>query len=337
MGIYLQTKIKILNLNLQDSKYFLIEKFFLYYLILIFLFSCNPQNLLYVPFDKHTTDSIVSNGDTRFFTYFVPALINDDSLPLLFVLHGGGGYSNGMIYLTRLSDYAQKYNFIVVYPQGYGNRWNDGRNLPHSETDKRKTDDVQFLFDLNQFFRKKFSIKKNNVGIVGLSNGGLMAITLACNVKDGFTHFISIGGGMSQPQFNKCKPESPKKLLFISGEQDEVIPFNGGQAFTFSNGNKIDLGRIVPFSDTLNFWSNINQCKSNDKEIFTDSYSNAKDENTRFLFNQCMDNSILEGISLRNGKHNWPHGYYYKNESENGYLNNDMDATMQIVNFLLNK
>jgi len=51
-------------------------------------------------------------------------------MPLLIALHGGGGTGEKMLKLTNyvFNKLADKEGFIVVYPDGIKNHWNDYRN-----------------------------------------------------------------------------------------------------------------------------------------------------------------------------------------------------------------
>jgi len=298
------------------------------------IFSCATKQIVYIPVNKHISDSIRSGEDIRTFTYYAPTSSLDEKSPLLFVLHGGGGSDKGMMYLTRLSDLAEQYGFIVVYAQGYANRWNDGRSLAHSITDQRNTNDIQFLKDLRTHFITKFTIDESKIGVVGLSNGGFMATQLACKTNGEFTHFISIVGGMSEPTFDRCIPNKPQNILLIQGKKDPVIPFSGGQAFTHSNEGRVELGKIIPFHESLKYWSFQNKCTIYKKEKYIDAFSLNTDSNFHFKYLDCDRNTKVEGIAIENGDHSWPHGYFYQSKDKFGYLNEAMDASFKTVKFL---
>ena len=94
--------------------------------------------------------SLVHDGRTREFVYYVPTNLADPA-PLVFMLHGGGGSSNGVMEtLTegRWNELADEHGFIVAYPQGFQSRWNDCRNDdPTGSTE----DDVGFFAAMIDF------------------------------------------------------------------------------------------------------------------------------------------------------------------------------------------
>jgi len=53
----------------------------------------------------------------------------EQSVPLVFVFHGGGSAAADTMGLSRFNALADREKCIVVYPQGIGRSWNDG-HLP---------------------------------------------------------------------------------------------------------------------------------------------------------------------------------------------------------------
>ena len=67
------------------------------------------------------------------------------SLPLVLVLHGGGGTARQMERYTRFNRLADREQFLVCYPQGVKKNWNDGRGVDHIPAQRDNIDDVGFL------------------------------------------------------------------------------------------------------------------------------------------------------------------------------------------------
>src|SRR5690348_2090705 len=61
--------------------------------------------------------SIIVGGAARTYHVHLPPE-QTGALPLLFVLHGGGGSGVGMISLTHMNDLADREGVLVVYPDG---------------------------------------------------------------------------------------------------------------------------------------------------------------------------------------------------------------------------
>ena len=63
--------------------------------------------------------TIESGGIVRSYQMHVPARKASQALPLVLVLHGGGGDGTGMQSLTGMDSSADAAGFIVVYPDGW--------------------------------------------------------------------------------------------------------------------------------------------------------------------------------------------------------------------------
>src|SRR4051812_12250087 len=82
-------------------------------------------------------------GLDRNFHVFAPTnLSKSEKAPLVFVFHGGGGNGIGIEKLTKFSILAEKEKFIVVYPDGIGNNWNDGRTLQVLQAQRENVDEI---------------------------------------------------------------------------------------------------------------------------------------------------------------------------------------------------
>src|SRR3974390_3237775 len=73
-------------------------------------------------------ESLAFGGLTRTYRLYVPARPRDPS-PMILVLHGGGGSGGGqeLMMRQRFNRIADREGVIVVYPDGIGRSWNDGR------------------------------------------------------------------------------------------------------------------------------------------------------------------------------------------------------------------
>src|SRR5262249_28895202 len=64
--------------------------------------------------------------------------------PLVFVLHGGGGSAAGMEWLTKrgFNRLADRDGGVIVYPEGVGKSWNDGRSDTSATSARERVDDI---------------------------------------------------------------------------------------------------------------------------------------------------------------------------------------------------
>lgn len=95
-------------------------------------------------------------GFERGYLLYVPDSYNPQiPAPLLFDLHGGGGTAANTIKLTfgGFNKLADKHGFLVVYPNGLGKQWNDGR-VDILKEQFQDVDDVGFILEIVSRIKK---------------------------------------------------------------------------------------------------------------------------------------------------------------------------------------
>jgi len=70
-----------------------------------------------------------------------------EPMPVVFVLHGGGGTARQIERTTKFDDLAEREGFVVVYPESVGGNWNDGRGVEFMQAQRENIDDVKFVSD----------------------------------------------------------------------------------------------------------------------------------------------------------------------------------------------
>ncbi len=121
---------------------------------------------------------------------------SSDNFPLVILLNGwSGSYKqwNGIVDLKKLAD---KYNFIIVTPDGYYDSW-------YCNNTQRKNIQYEKFFteDLLPELFHKYKIDRSKVFISGLSMGGHGAITLFMKYNDLFLSAGSTSGILDITQF----------------------------------------------------------------------------------------------------------------------------------------
>lgn len=314
----------------------LVRKLYISLIMVSLSFFCKSLPSI-VPVKEHKLESISSDGIIRTFRYYIPKQIKEDRLPVVFILHGGGGTGEGMIYLSRMSEKADEYGFIAVYPDGYANRWNDGRKISHSLTDKRNTNDVEFFKDMVRYLDKEIPVDYNRIHAVGISNGGFMTQRLLCEAAELFSSGYSIAAVTSQGLKEICNPPPRKSIGFIMGTADDVVPYLGGTVSIPSdpspNAKKISAGDVVSYLESLEFWSSPFVCKEETKTKKRHLNKFWKRDIQYTQVTDCQSDQRVEGYLIPGGGHIWPNGFYYQNEKQYGYLSKDLDTREIVLQF----
>ena len=120
---------------------------------------------------------LVVDGTIRTYHLYIPGHIDTSKkLPLVIMLHGGGGTGQNMVRLTRFNDLAERDSFLVVYPDGWKKQWNDhrvGEKLPFEK------DDVKFISTLIDYMVSRHHTDPQKVFATGISNGAIFCFFLA--------------------------------------------------------------------------------------------------------------------------------------------------------------
>lgn len=279
--------------------------------------------------------SIKHAGLERDYRIHVPlAYDKNKSYPLLLVLHGGGGNSDSMEKFTcgGFNTLADKEGFFVLYPEGIDKHWNDGRKDVNYKAHRKNIDDVGFLSALIDRFAKIFNIDKKRVYSTGISNGGLMSFRLACEIPDKIAAIAPVTASMPTDLISSFSSTKPVSILIINGNDDPLMPWDGGKVGFFGVGN---LGTVLSTADTVQFWVKHNNCDPS--PIITPLPDVDPADGTkviREIYGNGNDGSEVVLYTIANGGHTWPGGFQYSPETAIGKTSKDIDANKVIWDFL---
>ncbi len=271
---------------------------------------------------------IMHDGLSRSYRIHIPAN-TDEFSALVLVLHGGGGTAEHMEEeLTKkgFNTLSDGHHFVVVYPDGIENRWNDGRTENNPVT---HVDDVGFLTRIIDDITGEFDIDAHRVFATGISNGGQMSYRLACETEK-TAAIAPVVSSFHEGLYCECSPSQPISVFLIAGTEDPLVPYDGGQITIFRKR----YGIAVSMNETVQFWVTHNNCSPTpiistlpdtdptDGCIVTSKEYRNGDKNTRVLF-----------YSIDGGGHTWPSGGKYLFETVVGRICHDFNACEHIWNF----
>ena len=221
-------------------------------LMLRFILITMSLNLAILSWGQYHTETEILNCDglQRSFEVFFPS--NDTgnkNIPVLFVLHGGGGNEKGIIRTThaRFNKLAIQEGFIVVYPNGYGKSWNDGGRDTLGIARKLQIDDVGFFDKMIKHLDSRYAVDRQNIFACGISNGGFMVQRLAFELSDKIKGIGVVAASMSVIQSRKTYPVNPVSVIFINGTRDPLVPYEGGDVTVF----KQKRGKVLSVEESI--------------------------------------------------------------------------------------
>jgi polyhydroxybutyrate depolymerase len=299
-------------------------------LIVIGLFFC----IGFSEAQTNITDSILFQGYYRtFITHIPPNYTGSDSVPLVFVLHGGGGTANGMISFSEFDLVSDTVGFIVVFPQGAvpassgGFTWADGRGTP---ADTAGIDDVSFISALIDHLNNYYEINNSKVYACGMSNGGFMSQRLAVELNNKIAAVASVGSTIDLSQVSTYQPALPVPVMLINGVDDLFVPFYGGPV----NGSQ---GYAISSFDLLDFWFQKNNCTGQIDSIqLPDIVTTESSTITKYYNHNCDCNSHIVLYKVNGGGHTWPGVPNFLYELIAGQTNEDIHASVEIWEFFNN-
>lgn len=275
--------------------------------------------------------SITVDGLERKYDVFLPSDHDiSENLPVIINLHGTTGNKTLERTLTEFVPIAEENKIVMVWPQGNvlptcnigpQNRWN--ANLFDSPND------VNFISDLIDKLIEDYNVDSKRIYVVGRSNGGFMAYTLACELSEKIAAVASVAGAMKNDTMNNfCNATRVVPVLEIHGTADQVNSYNG-----YSNCE----GDHASVDDIINFWRNKAGCSAEFNEhqypnINTTDNSTAK----RLTYKDC--NNYVQLIIIENGGHTYPgsrsfESHFQEYSNTLWPINFDIEASTEIWNF----
>jgi len=259
----------------------------------------------------------MSGGLSREYILYVPAgYTGNTAVPLVFNLHGYTSNNLEQLFYADFRPIADTANFLIVLPNGtldaQGNRfWN-------TFLSNSNVNDVGYMRDLLNYLQTNYNIDAQRVYSTGMSNGGFLSYSLACEMNDRITAIASVTGSMIQSKLTACNPQRPVPVMEIHGNADNTVPYNGLPSATF-----------VSIPSLLNTWAGFNNC-SPVPTIIQVPNINTTDGCTaeRQLYSGGDKGSTVEHYKINGGGHTWPGSAFTI-----GITNQDFSACREIWRF----
>lgn len=181
--------------------------------------------------------------------------------PLVIVLHGNTQEGRAMRERTSWPDVARREQFAVVFPDGLNHAWADMRSADERAAGGPPpgTDDVAFIVELTQKLILDGVADPKRIYITGVSNGGAMTLTLACQRPDLFAGAASVIMGMTESMTDRCRPSRHIPMLLMNGTADPLVAYDGGRG-----RGRVAVSSLLSTPDTLQFWRRANGCEPGD-------------------------------------------------------------------------
>jgi len=232
---------------------------------------------------------------------------------LVINLHGAGMNGPQQAGLTGYNAVADRYGFVVAYPDGIDASWADGRGA--SIPDRQGVDDVGFLATLIERLSRDFGIAPGRAFVTGMSAGAFMANRLVCDRADLVSAAAPVAGtlGAGLP----CAPSRPVSVMAVHGTADPVVPFEGGPMV--GRGGASDILSAPALAER---WREINRCPG----PLVDDPATTGDIDEMSAVG-CAGGTEVVLVRINGGGHTWPTGRFALPAAVVGPTNFAMDAS----------
>ena len=246
-----------------------------------------------------STRTLTYDGLERSYILYVPGSVNwSQSVPLVFVFHGGTGNAESAMRMSGFNQIADQHGFIVVYPNGTSSlssdillTWNGGDCCGYAQ--QKNVDDVGFVRAIVTELQAQAAIDTRRIYATGMSNGGILSQRLACEAADIFAAVAPVAGTLN---FSPCHPSKPISVIEFHGTADQHIPYNGGKGP--QSLVNVDFASVLA---SVGFWTTFDGCKSQPQ---TNSFVDIRHE----VWSGCTGSTSIELYTVIGGGHAWPGG-----------------------------
>src|SRR5579863_3318641 len=232
--------------------------------------------------------------------------------------HGGGGYPGG--------------GGGGGYPGGGGGGYPSGGQSGgqgrHEESASPAADDIDFLNHMLDQMALQFSVDATRVYATGLSEGGLMAMKVGCNMADRIAAIAPVGSAM--PKSMICLPSRPLAVVMINGTSDPVVPYGGGTE------HNLHLP-VVSVEDSAKAWARMDHCAEKPTQSKLPAHEKGGMETKVETYDGCQQGAQVVSYSVKGAGNTWPGGEQYEVEKEVGKTSPEPNANETIWNFLSTK
>lgn len=280
-----------------------------------------------------TTHTIIHENITRSYIKFVPSNMPNTAVPLVFSLHGGTGSAAGMSGPNspwrEWTVLAERDKFIVVYPDGVNNSWNDCRS---DNTTVSTANDVGFIELLIDTLSSQHNISFRQIYATGTSNGGLLSWRLAFELSHRIAAIAPHIATLPVDPFAECpgRPTRPISVVFMLGDADSLMPYAGGLV-----NNNPAAGNVRSAEATLDFWRNfLGTGTVNITTALPDTNPNDNSTVTKYEYGSLRTKARLTFYRVFGGGHSTPSISFPNTNFGTGSQNRDIETVHEFWNFM---
>ncbi|WP_170287432.1 alpha/beta hydrolase family esterase [Halioglobus maricola] len=253
--------------------------------------------------------SLEHEGLERNWLAYVPDAAGENP-PLVLVLHGsmsdGTVARSGTFYSFDVL--AAREGFVVAYPDGIEQHWNDCRMHANYAANQRNIDDVGFLRKLVADLAERHGIDQTRVYVTGISNGGHMAYRMAMEAPELIAGAAPVVANMPVPDNLDCEQRGEAVPMYIlNGTDDGINPYGGGTVELFGDASR---ALVLSAEASATYWAELaGYSGAGVREALPQSNPDDDTSLERLVWNEA-DKAPVELMTVRGGGHQFLHPVY---------------------------
>jgi polyhydroxybutyrate depolymerase len=304
-------------------------------------------------FAQDREESVRINTYPRTFLVHLPASYDAKKrYPVVLALHGIGGDGLVMARVSHLDETADRFGFIVVYPNAGEGRWTvpdahsqggfgglgrrpsifdyprERRGGDNREAGGEPINDMLFFDAMLDKIESEYRVDASRIYATGLSDGGFMAFRLGCDMAHRIAAIATVAAtlplGLSESCTNWAWRSVP--LLMINGTSDPIISYGGRPGLDIRYP-------LLSAKETLKVWSKMNGCSAKPVRTKLPPRASGGMETQVDTYNDCREGGDAILYSVVKGGHTWPGGDPFMPERLGGAMSQDLNASETIWQF----
>lgn len=180
-------------------------------------------------------------------------------LPVVIDLHPSGSDAAAEMRSSGIREAAAEQGYLAVFPEGLSENgvraWNAGQCC--GDAAAQGVDDLGYLALLVETLIADYKADPRRIYVTGFSNGGSMALLLACRSSHMIAGVASVAGEMA---FTGCRPVKPMPVMLFHGMDDAYAPYEGGAPSARVPGDERSELQLLSVAETAQFWVERDGC-----------------------------------------------------------------------------
>lgn len=288
-------------------------------------------------FAQNINKTILVDGLKRtYILHLPPAYKNEQKLPVIFALHGGGGSAKSAVNIYNLEPLADKNSFIIVYPDAVNKAWHIPGMASRVKGYDQMVDDAHFISVLLDTLIAHYKADDKKIFCTGISRGAMFSYYLADTLNERIKAIAAVCGGISKTMTSTYSFKKPISVLIINGTADPLVNYTGGYGKLNRRNEGNEDADLLPTEDLVKKILSVNNCNVKPETTKLPD-TNAFDECTETEYKYDCGNIKVDFIRIENGGHTWAGGTQYLPKFIIGRLCKDFSASQKIFDFFMNK